>query len=334
MGKKKNLMVTVAAGAVIFAVFVFGIGVGNLIRMLSASDPLFLLAAVAFNMFNLFAFTATWRALVPVKVSFYKLFKLYMAGVFVNNLTPAFGAGGEPVKAVFLAKETRSSKSECFASVVAQRMINMFPFVLIAVFGLVTLLTNKNLKPIEVAVLIGSLILSISMFCLILYLYKRKDMMFAFARASAKIITFFFRLFRKGIDPGTYSRKIEESVTEFHNGLAGISSRRDSLFVAVSFSFLGWAFDVLAAYSVFIAIDYHISLSLLIVVYTIAMIAGMLPLLPGGLGVVDGAMALLYISSGVPAGVAMLSTLTYRMIAYWLNTIIGAVYLRDIGVGG
>ena len=58
------------------------------------------------------------------------------------------------------------------------------------------------------------------------------------------------------------------------------------------------------------------------------MISGWLPLfLPGGLGIVDGTMATLFIYSGVPKEIAILATLLYRLISYWFNTLLGAFYL-------
>lgn len=58
------------------------------------------------------------------------------------------------------------------------------------------------------------------------------------------------------------------------------------------------------------------------------MISGWLPLfLPGGLGIVDGTMAILFIYGGVPVEMAVLATLLYRLASYWFNTVLGAFYL-------
>jgi uncharacterized protein (TIRG00374 family) len=71
----------------------------------------------------------------------------------------------------------------------------------------------------------------------------------------------------------------------------------------------------------------HIHISTLIISYTISMISGWLPLfLPGGLGIVDGTMALLFYYGGVQWEIAVLATLLYRLVSYWFNTILGAIY--------
>jgi uncharacterized protein (TIRG00374 family) len=58
------------------------------------------------------------------------------------------------------------------------------------------------------------------------------------------------------------------------------------------------------------------------------MVSSWLPLfLPGGLGIVDGTMATLFIFSGVPLEIALLATLLYRLASYWFNTVLGAFCL-------
>ncbi|MDL5503985.1 MAG: flippase-like domain-containing protein, partial [Candidatus Methanoperedens sp.] len=84
----------------------------------------------------------------------------------------------------------------------------------------------------------------------------------------------------------------------------------------------------MAIYMVFLSIgETHIHISVLIISYTISMVSSWLPLfLPGGLGIVDTTMAILFIAGGVPAQTAILATLLYRLSSYWFNTILGAYY--------
>jgi uncharacterized protein (TIRG00374 family) len=61
---------------------------------------------------------------------------------------------------------------------------------------------------------------------------------------------------------------------------------------------------------------------------------GKISFLPGGVGLVEGTMAALYDGLGVPAGVTVVVVLTYRIISFWLPTVLGfplAVYLQRAG---
>ncbi len=113
--KKRNLLFVIIIGAIIFAAFTNQVGPAKLISLMSNVNKPLLLLDLIFNLLNLIAFTKTWQLLTMADISSFKLFKFFMIGSFISNITPSFGTGGEPVKAMLLGKETGMSKAECFA---------------------------------------------------------------------------------------------------------------------------------------------------------------------------------------------------------------------------
>ncbi len=329
--KARNVCFVVIIGIVIFAIFTKEIGFEKFLLLISGVSIPLVLLVLLFNLLNLVAFTVTWHFLTPSRTDFYKLFKFYMAGTFINNVTPAFGTGGEPIKAMLLGKETCTSKAECFAGVVSQRILNMFPFLTIGGLGIGLLFSKPeiNLSKLELFALAFSIGLAFSAFGLIIYFYIRKDKLSSFIHSSIRFFAPVIGLVKKGFDHMAYKEAVERSIDSFHGGLRNIHHNKYGIVNATLFSFLGWIFDILAIYAVFLAIgETHIHISVLIITYTISMVSGWLPLfLPGGLGIVDGTMALLFIYSGIPAEIAMLATLLYRLASYWFNTVLGAFYL-------
>lgn len=330
--RARNIWFVVIIGAVIFAVFTNEIGYEKFLFLMgNVSLPLILLA-VFLNLLNLITYTVTWLFLTPAKISHYKLFRFFMAGTFINNITPTFGTGGEPVKAMLLGKETGISKAECFAGVVSQRMLNMFPFLTIGMIG-VWLLFSKprqiQLATWEIVAMVFSIGLAFFVFGLIIYFYLRKDKLSSFVQSSIRFFAPFIGLVKKGFDHRGYTAAVEESINSFHGGLKDIRHNEYALAKALLFSYLGWIFDILAIYAVFLSIgETNIHISVLIITYTISMVSGWLPLfLPGGLGIVDGTMAILFIYGGVPVEMAVLATLLYRLASYWFNTVLGAFCL-------
>ena len=63
--------------------------------------------------------------------------------------------------------------------------------------------------------------------------------------------------------------------------------------------------------------------SLVLLAYSAAGIVALLPLTPGGLGIVEASLSGLLILAGVPASYALLATLTYRIASYWLPLLTG-----------
>jgi uncharacterized protein (TIRG00374 family) len=63
--------------------------------------------------------------------------------------------------------------------------------------------------------------------------------------------------------------------------------------------------------------------SLVLLAYAAADILALLPITPGGLGIVEASLSSLLIVAGVPAGKAVLATLAYRLASYWLPLVSG-----------
>ena len=63
--------------------------------------------------------------------------------------------------------------------------------------------------------------------------------------------------------------------------------------------------------------------SLVLLAYAAAGVIGLLPITPGGLGIVEASLSSLLILAGVHAGDAVLATLAYRLASYWLPLLAG-----------
>ena len=74
--------------------------------------------------------------------------------------------------------------------------------------------------------------------------------------------------------------------------------------------------------------------SLVLLAYSAANIVALLPLTPGGLGIVEASLSGLLILAGVRPGYAFLATLAYRVASYWLPLLAGPPAYHAAGVGG
>jgi len=67
----------------------------------------------------------------------------------------------------------------------------------------------------------------------------------------------------------------------------------------------------------------HPQPSLALLAYAAVGIVALIPLTPGGLGIVEASLASLLILAGVPSSSAFVATLAYRLFAYWLPVLAG-----------
>ncbi len=88
-----------------------------------------------------------------------------------------------------------------------------------------------------------------------------------------------------------------------------------------------WGFDFGVLLAVLAAVGADASPSLVLLAYVIANLAGMIPITPGGLGFVEAGLTSTLVLAGVGAGDAVVITLGYRLISFWLPLPFGGIAL-------
>lgn len=87
---------------------------------------------------------------------------------------------------------------------------------------------------------------------------------------------------------------------------------------------LNLLFDMLTLYLLFIAARHRISLGVLLTGYGLPLLIGRVAfIIPGGVGVVEGAMVALYDTMGVPDPVTVVVVLAYRVLSFWIPLLLG-----------
>jgi len=85
------------------------------------------------------------------------------------------------------------------------------------------------------------------------------------------------------------------------------------------------AFDYLCLLAALRATGSHPRPSLILVAYAVAGIIGLIPITPGGLGIVEASLTGLLVLAEVNSSQAVLATLTYRLASYWLPLFAGPI---------
>ena len=124
------------------------------------------------------------------------------------------------------------------------------------------------------------------------------------------------------------ARRVAAAIEALGDGvrlaLSMIRERRLGLFGAP----LWWGFDVAVLWASFRAFGDAPPLGVILMAYFVGTLANTLPL-PGGIGGVEGGMIGAFVAFGVHAGPAVAAVLAYRLFAFWLPTIPGAIaYLQ------
>ena len=233
-------------------------------------------------------------------------FRLGTLGYMLNQVSPG-SVGGDLVKAVFIAREQPDRKTEAVATVLVDRVIGLYAMLLIASLALAlagdafaedpTLATLRG--TIWAAAVCGTVGLA---------------MVLSRWATGPKV-----KSFAEGLPAGHTLVRLIEAAEVYR-------SRRGYLFAGFGLA--------LATHCLLIGAFWFISRGLPIdgptfsqnaSLVPIALVAGAVPLTPGGLGALEGGMEFLYTKVGAGKGDGTLVALAYRAMTYFFASV-GAFY--------
>ena len=130
-------------------------------------------------------------------------------------------------------------------------------------------------------------------------------------------------LFAKALGRSGVEAQTGQEADNLEAALAGLRGGRRLLIVSW-WAAISWVLDAAALWVIFDAFGYRLSVGALLIGYGLANLLQALPeLTPGWLGVLETAMSVTYTAFGIPAGVAVVAVLSYRLLSYWLPVAAG-----------
>ena len=327
--KNKKVFVFLFFGLAIMIAMLYFIGIDEVIRALELSDLWFVLLAIVLQIFTYFLYTWRWSIInktADMNLGIRKLIPMVLVSLAVNNITPSGRGGGEPVRAYLLAKEGHYKFEDTFATVIADRALDTFPFVILAILTIIGIIISFSLDITLIAFLVICVGAITAAVILLLYVCINE----AFGVKLTSWIIRIVRKFYKNFNEDT-EKRIVDAVIAFQARMNALLREKDILYYALPLSFIIWIFEILRVYVVFLAFGANVSPVLIGEVFILASFVGMIPLLPGGLGAVDGIMILFYASAGITASISAAATVVERLISFWMTTFIGLIFLMKYG---
>lgn len=115
--------------------------------------------------------------------------------------------------------------------------------------------------------------------------------------------------------------------------LQALARRPDVVRGGVGWAAANWLLDVASLWVFLAAFGSRVPADSLVVAFGVANVLAVIPLTPGGLGVVEAALTSALVGFGVPAANAAVGVVTYRLAAFWLPIPLGALSYASLRVG-
>jgi uncharacterized protein (TIRG00374 family) len=115
--------------------------------------------------------------------------------------------------------------------------------------------------------------------------------------------------------------------------VAGFVADRRRFGVAIACGLASWLLDAAALWVLLTAFGFHAAPGHLLLAYGLAAILALVPITPGGLGVVEGVLVPTLVALGSPYGAAVLGVTAWRLVQFWMPIPLGGLAAVSLLVG-
>ena len=326
----RKTIILLGISVIILLIMLWFVGIDQVLDALKMANLWIIALAIATQIFTYFLYTLRWQILsklADMDVSIMKLLPMVLVSLAVNNITPSGRGGGEPVRAYLLSKSNENYRFEdSFATVVADRALDTFPFVVLAAITIASMALFFNFDSWLIIVMVLAVIAIVAVLAILIYMCINPGFG---QRVDGWIIGLVRRFYKKNSEE--LENQIHDAILGFQETMKMLMSNKKGLAYTLTLSFVIWIFEIIRVYLVFLAFGANVNLIVIGEVFIVACLVGMIPLLPGGLGAVDGLMIIFYSAAGIPASVSAAATVIERLISFWMTTIIGLVIMPYYG---
>jgi uncharacterized protein (TIRG00374 family) len=249
------------------------------------------------------------------------------AANFINVVAPSAGVGGV---ALFISDAKRNDHPPGKVTVAGALFLlcDYVAFLMVLALGLVVLVRRNNLTSGEITASLILLAIA-SVLGFLLYLGSRSAELLGNALAwMARLVNFIVRPFlhRNYLSEG----RAHSFASEIADGLASLPEKPLSLLYPILFSLANKAVLMGVLVCAFLSFNVPFSAGTIIAGFAIGYLFMIVSPTPSGIGVVEGVLALALTSLRVVWSQAVVITLVYRAMTFWVPLGLGALAFRSL----
>jgi len=298
----------------------------EMLQVIKSANYLLIAAAIAAYFISVAVWAGRWQtalSFINCRVCFLTRFLILCATIFLNNISPGARVGGDPFGRLYMLRKLENiGYSSGMASLIGEFALTPLVVVSFLMAGLFLQFGKGSLQ--LGLVLIAAWVVASLGTVFFPRLLKRRTALKGISSIARRILNRIGRL-----------RDVQatlEGIEAFYSSTYTIIDRWQKVLLIGGWTLITSGLDVFRFYAVFLALGYHATVPTLLVASSAQIIVGVVPLLPGGLVLVEGSLISLFVLFGVPPDVAMATTVIERAITFALSTVVGAGVFSYLGI--
>lgn len=286
-----------------------------------------LLAMIPAQLLSYFAIARLYKDFFDAQgepTSLKEMYKVALELNFVNHVFPSGGVSGFSYLSIRL-KSVGVSTSKSTLAQILRFALTFISFILLLMLALIVLSLGKNTSPL--IILIASTIIGSTIFgsAVGIFIISKASRIKAFVSWLPKALNYVFKYFKKGKELISMER-VEGTLEELHKDYKVLSRDMRLIRWLLVWALLINVAELVTIYLVYVAFGSLINPGALIIAYAVANFAGLVAVLPGGVGIYEGLMTATLASAGVNKGLALSATVVYRILSMAVFLPIGYIF--------
>jgi putative heme transporter len=269
-------------------------------------------------------FYQTYLRNLGEKVHFGPLFKIALEMNFVNSVLPSGGVSGFGYFGMRMGSEGVSTSK----ATLTQVMRHTLTFIAFIVYMSVALIILSLFGDVSrFMILVSSSVISFILIgtSLIIYMISSASRIKNFMAFLPRAINKVSKAVLRGHAPRINIEKIESLFGQLHLDYLKIHRDWRSLKWPFFWTLMMNLTELMTIMVVYFAFGQRVNFGAIIIAYAVANIAGLVAVVPGGVGVYEGLMTAVLAGAGIPKALALSATLVYRVLNMALFLPIGFV---------
>ena len=334
---KWRIILTIATFALLAGlIYALRKDIGGVFENLGKVNAIALFLIIPAQLLNYDSYARLYRSLLATlgrKVGYWPMYRFVLELNFVNHILPSAGVSGISYFSV-RAQSVGVKTSESTLIQITKMFMLYASYQPLLILGLVLLAARGHVN--NFIMLIASVLITLVVVgtLLVVYVIEDRKRIRSFLAIITKSINWIIHRFRRNHPETLNVAKAQQTFDELHDNYQTLKTNWRQLKKPFLYTMMANATEIATLYVVFIAFGHFVNIGAVILAYAVANFAGLLSVLPSGIGVYESLMIAVLAVTGIPKELSIPVTIMYRVLSMFVQLTPGYYfYQKAVKVG-
>lgn len=303
---------------VALVVLIYGVrkdigGVIDNLKKVNAFALIFLLPIEAINYDAYARLYVSLMKILGARVGYRDMYKLNLELNFVNHILPSGGISGISYFTVRM-RAFGVSGPKATLSQLMKLLLLYISYQPILILGVIFLVVRGHVNNLIIAAASSLVTLLVVGTFAFVYMIESRSRINTFLTVITKVLNKLIHLVRPRYPETINIKGAQVAFSELHDNYQLFKENWRSLKMPFLYMMIANITEVAAVYVVYIAFGELVNVGAVILAYAVANFAGLISVLPAGIGIYEGLMTAVLAATGISAGVSIPVTIMYRVL--------------------